>query len=543
MDAAKTTTKYILITGGVISCLGKGTLLASLAYVLRKATNLRIRGVKIDPYLNVDASKMNPYEHGEVFVLEDGGEVDLDLGTYERMMDCDLSSDNNITLGKSFLRLITAERAGAYMGQTVQIVPHLANQIIADIQNVAQAADICFIELGGTIGDNESFNFTEALRQLRRRVGPENFCILHATLLPSISVVGEVKTKPTQHSVKDLRSVGIIPDFIVCRCERPLTSETRAKVALFCDVPETNVIDMCNQSDIYKVPQVLIDQGVPDRVFRHLGLGTANFNIPTFPHLTSGFPTHIKIAVVGKYTRLHDSYLSLTHSLNFAAWSLGHNAYIRYIDSETPDLIEQLEDADCVIIPGGYGGRALDGKLETARYVRTTGKPFLGICLGMQIVCIEYARNVLGWSEAASQETDPATTTPLFIKNWTGEKRVGAKPISVMCGSKTNSTYGRLCISERHRHDYSFNTEYKDKLFGPDTKLTLVGTSVRQHRTSGDGQTLGEIKAALEPDVVEIVELEDHPWHVSVQFHPEFKSRPETPAPLFIGLLRATLVV
>lgn len=529
--------KFIFVSGGVISGLGKGITASSIGLLL-KSRGLKVTAVKIDPYLNIDAGTMNPFEHGEVYVLNDGGEVDLDLGNYERFLDLELGSDHNITTGKVYRTVIENERHGNYLGKTVQIIPHITNEIKRRILAAARdtGADVAIVELGGTVGDIESMPFLEAVRQLGRDLGRDDVLYVHTTLVPIMGTVGEEKTKPTQHSVRELMGIGIRPDVIVCRSSRPVDPKARAKIAMFCDVDERAVVSAPDAKSIYEVPLTLEKQGLADYIVERMKLAP----LTTGRHM-EGWEAFLKnvlepkekvcIAIVGKYTALADSYLSHTEALVHAGASLGCGVKVRFIDSDEflkNDPSALLDGADGVLIPGGFGIRGVEGKITAAEYARTHGIPFLGVCLGFQIATIEISRHVLGLADANSTEFDPDTTNPIIcimheqegIEDMGGTMRLGAQPVAVKEGSKPYALYGSAKISERHRHRYEVNPQYISKL--EDAGWKFVGRS-------DDGNRM------------EIGELEDHPYFVASQFHPEFKSRPLKPSPLHKGLVEAAI--
>jgi CTP synthase len=528
--------KFIFVTGGVISGLGKGIIASSIGRLLI-SRGLSVTAVKIDPYLNVDAGTMNPFEHGEVFVLEDGGETDLDLGNYERFMGLTLGRDNNITTGKVYRSVIEKERHGDFLGKTVQIVPHITDEIKSRIVGVSERseADVTIVELGGTVGDIESMPFLEAARQIGRDVGRDENCLfVHVTLVPEMGPVGEQKTKPTQHSVKELMGIGIRPDIIVGRSSEPMSEGAKAKIAMFCDVPEGAVFSSADARSIYEVPIILEKQGMADYIIGKLGLG----------HLTSGrdmadwerflerviYPSNeVEIAIVGKYTRLADSYLSYTEALAHAGAKLDTKVKIKFVDSD--DILRDgaesiLGGVDGVIVPGGFGVRGVEGKIAASQYARRKNIPFLGICLGFQIATIGIARDLLGLKDADSTEFNDSTRDPVIfmmgeqttVEDKGATMRLGAQPVDVAEGSKAFGLYGTTIISERHRHRYEVNPAYIGRLESVGWKFT--GRSDLGRR-------------------MEIGELNGHPFFVASQFHPEFKSQPLRPAPLYVGLVEA----
>ena len=541
--------KYVVVTGGVLSGLGKGITASSIG-VLLKSAGLRLTSVKIDPYLNSDAGTMSPFEHGEVFVLDDGGEVDLDLGNYERFLDVALTRDNNITTGKVYAEVIERERRGDYLGKTVQVVPHITNEIQDWIERVAhvpadgsnEVPDACVIELGGTVGDIESAPFIEALRQFQFRVGQENVCFVHVSLVPVMGPVGEQKTKPTQHTVKELRGLGIIPDILVCRSENPLEEETRAKLAAFCHVGTEAVVSAHDVSNLYQIPISLYEQSVLNKVSSHLG-----FEVPdSLPLLdeweamadkVDQLEKEVNIAMVGKYTGLSDSYLSVIKALQHSAFAVDRKLVIDWIESTDLDpndvtenhdeAWELLRAADGILVPGGFGSRGVEGKIAAANYARTNNVPYLGVCLGLQIATIEFCRNVLGLEGANSTEFDEDTPNPAVVfmpeiskTHMGGTMRLGTKPTPFLVDDcKIRRLYGgSKHVDERHRHRYEVNPELIERIEG--AGLKYVGKDETGQRC-------------------EIMELEGHPYFVGTQYHPEFKSRPYRPSPPFLGLLKA----
>ena len=528
-------TKYIFITGGVVSGLGKGITAASLGRLL-KSRGLKVTAQKLDPYLNVDPGTMNPVQHGEVFVTDDGAETDLDLGHYERFIDESLSQDSNLTSGRVYWKVITDERKGVYGGQTIQIIPHVTNEIKRSIsRNADTGADVCLVEIGGTVGDIESQPFLEAIREFAVEAGRENCLFIHVTLVPYLAASDELKSKPTQHSVKEMLSIGINPDIIVCRTEHPLTDEIKHKISLFCNVDPECVIENNNCDILYAVPIMLHQQHMDDVVIRKLGI-----DCPGAPDLTDWqemldalrHPVQtVKIGLVGKYVELHDSYISVNEALKHGGIATHSAVDIHWIDSETlegddVDLDAILGDMDGILVPGGFGSRGIEGKINACRYARTHGVPYLGICLGMQIAIIEFARDVLGMADANSAEIDPSTTHPVIdilpeqkdVTDMGGTMRLGQYPCTLNPESKAYSLYGASMIYERHRHRYEVNNDYRPDLLNGG--MIFAGTSPDNH-------------------IVEMVEIPDHPWFVAGQFHPEFKSRPNRPHPLFRGFVTA----
>ena len=544
--------KYVVVTGGVLSGLGKGITASSIG-VLLKSAGLSVTSVKIDPYLNCDAGTMSPFEHGEVYVLDDGGEVDLDLGNYERFLDISLTKDNNITTGKVYQAVIERERRGDYLGKTVQVIPHITNEIQEWIERVANISsdgsgktpDACVIELGGTVGDIESAPFVEALRQFQFRVGEENICFVHVSLVPVMGPVGEQKTKPTQHTVKELRGLGIIPDILVCRSEHPLNIETREKLAAFCHVSPDAVVSAHDVSNIYRIPILLEEQGVSQVLAKEIGFDLPNSR----PHLedwikmantVDNLEEIIKIAMVGKYTGLSDSYLSVIKALQHSSYEVNRKLEINWIESESLDDKKKSEDpekyaeaweilkaADGILVPGGFGIRGIEGKIKAAEYARVNKVPYLGVCLGLQIATIEFCRNVLGMENANSTEFDENTPQPAVIfmpeiskTHMGGTMRLGAKPTPFLVDDcKIKRLYGNQSfVNERHRHRYEVNPELIERIEA--AGLIYVGKDETGQRC-------------------EIMELKDHPYYVGTQYHPEFKSRPGKPSPPFLGLLMA----
>jgi CTP synthase len=528
------TTKFVIVTGGVLSGLGKGITTSSIGKLL-KARGLKLAAVKIDPYVNIDAGTMNPFEHGEVFVLDDGGEVDQDLGNYERFLDLPMGRNNNITTGKAYKAVIDRERRGDYLGKTVQIIPHVTTEIKEHIQRLAKAADadVCLVEVGGTVGDIESAPFLEALRQLHLEVGHANIMFVHTTLVPVMGSVGEQKTKPTQHSVMEMRRVGIHPDMLVCRSESRLEPKTREKLALFCDVPQEAVISAPDARTIYEVPLILEEQGVAEHIVKRLDLRTEGRSLEAWRQFVEHVVAPggmVTIGVVGKYTDLADAYLSIKEAFVHGGAALDAKVVVRWIDAElvekAPDAADILGALDGILVPGGFGPRGSEGKIKAIRYAREKRVPFLGICFGFQLATVEFARDVLGLDKANSTEIDPRSPHPVIdlLPGHTADEhkgatmRLGASEVRLAHGSRAWSVYKQDAIFERHRHRWEVNPGYL-------SKLEAAGLRYSGRDPSGE--------------LMEVLELPDHPYFVASQFHPEFKSRPERPAPLFLGLVEA----
>lgn len=527
-------TKYIFITGGVVSGLGKGITAASLGRLL-KSRGLKVTAQKLDPYLNVDPGTMNPVQHGEVFVTDDGAETDLDLGHYERFIDESLSQNSNLTSGRVYWKVISDERKGVYGGQTIQIIPHVTNEIKRYInRNADTGADVCLVEIGGTIGDIESQPFLEAIRQFAVEAGRENCLFIHVTLVPYLAASDELKSKPTQHSVKEMLSIGISPDIIVCRTEHPLTDDIRNKIALFCNVDKECVIENNNCDILYAVPMMLKEQHMDDVVIKKLGIECAEPNLEDWENMLYALRNPkqtVKIAMVGKYVELHDSYISVNEALKHGGIETRSAVDIDWIDSETLEgddvnLDDILGEVDGILVPGGFGSRGIEGKINACQYARTHGIPYLGICLGMQIAIIEFARHVLGMNGANSAEINPDTPFPVIdilpeqkeVTDMGGTMRLGQYPCTLNPESKSYELYGASMIYERHRHRYEVNNDYRNDLLSGG--MIFAGTSPDNH-------------------IVEMVEISNHPWFVACQFHPEFKSRPNKPHPLFRGFVTA----
>lgn len=527
--------KYVFVTGGVVSGLGKGITAASLGRLL-KARGLKVTAQKLDPYLNVDPGTMNPIQHGEVFVTDDGAETDLDLGHYERFIDESLSQNSNLTSGRVYWKVITDERKGVYGGQTIQVIPHVTNEIKKYIQkNAESGADVSIVEIGGTVGDIESQPFLEAIRQFAVEAGRENCLFIHVTLVPYLSASNELKSKPTQHSVKEMLSLGLHPDIIVCRTEHPLTDDIKRKIALFCNVDAACIIENRDCDLLYGIPLMMEDEGLAKVAIQKLGLQCAAEPDLTdwkeMVHALRHPKQEVKIALVGKYVELHDSYISVNEALKHGGIATRSKVDIHWIDSETLeapgcDLNAVLGDMDGILVPGGFGSRGIEGKIKAVHFARTNGVPYLGICLGMQVAIIEFARNVLGFADANSAEIDPATTHPVIdilpeqkdVQEMGGTMRLGQYPCVLNPESKSFALYQSSMIYERHRHRYEVNNDYRDDL--AENGMLLAGTSPDNH-------------------IVEMVELPTHPWFVAAQFHPEFKSRPNKPHPLFRGFVTA----
>ena len=525
--------KYIFVTGGVVSGLGKGITAASLGRLL-KQRGLRVKVQKLDPYLNVDPGTMSPYQHGEVFVTDDGAETDLDLGHYERFIDENLTVHSSVSSGKVYWNVLNRERTGDYLGATVQIIPHITNEIKRNIYSLdTPDTDVAIVEIGGTVGDIESQPFLESIRQIAAERGRHNVMFLHVSLIVSIPGTGELKSKPTQHSAKELLSLGIQPDVIICRSDAPVPRDILEKISLFCNIPVENAIPNLTAPVLYEVPLMLEREGLADVVVRRLGLICHMPDLTewaTMVHRAKHPQGSVEIALVGKYVALHDAYLSVAEALTHGGIENDVKVNIRWVDSETVtdgNAAELLDGADGVLVPGGFGSRGIEGKIAAVRWARESRVPFLGICLGMQMAVVEYARHVCGWADAHSSELDPATTHPVIdlmpdqrgVTAKGGTMRLGAYPCKVVSrGSRTYQAYGAEEISERHRHRYGFNNEYRDA-------LTQAGLEL----------------AGLSPDgrLVEIVELPGHPWFVGVQFHPELKSRPNKAHPLFRAFIAA----
>ena len=524
-------TKYLFITGGVLSGLGKGIATASLGLLL-KARDLTVTAIKIDPYLNCDAGTMNPYQHGEVFVLDDGGEVDMDLGSYERFLNQDLTSEHNVTTGKVYKRVIEKERRGEYLGETVQIIPHVTDEIKASIRRVEDQtqADVMIVELGGTVGDIESMPFLEAIRQMHQELGDANVVFAHTTLVPELGAVGEQKTKPTQHSVKELRAIGIQPDVILCRSDTPLRASIKEKLALFCDVPNDAVVSHHDVELIYDVPLVFEEQGLTDYLLNRLQLPTDGQDLRQWRDYLDKAQhpeRQLRIALVGKYTGLRDSYVSYVEALGHAA--AHHRAGVEIVWIEADEYRDELlDDVDGLLVPVGFGHRGAEGKIGSIRYARENELPFLGICYGFQMAVVEFARNVLGYDGANSTEFERDTEHPVIdlmpeqrhLADKGATMRLGAYPVRIRPDTLAHDLYRADEVDERHRHRFEVNPNYIE---------TIEAAGLRFSGTSTDGRRM------------EIAEIPDHPFFVASQFHPEFKSRPTAPRPLFMGFVQACL--
>ena len=536
MSTTARRTKYIFVTGGVVSSIGKGLAAASIGALL-EARGLKVTNVKLDPYINVDPGTMSPYQHGEVFVTDDGAESDLDLGHYERFTSARMTRANNFTTGRVYDAVISKERRGEYLGATIQVIPHITDEIKARIEDVAQRADVAIVEIGGTVGDIESLPFLEAVRQLKHELGAQNSVSMHVTLVPYISAAGELKTKPTQHSVKELLGLGIQPEILICRTEKPLPRSVKEKIAGFCNVPVGAVVAAPDVSCIYELPLALHAEKADEFICERLNiwsrppeLGSWQRTVETWKSPPRGVVT---VALVGKYVHLRDAYKSLHEALTHGGLACGARIDVRYIDSETIDannVEEQLGNVDCVLVPGGFGGRGAEGKIQAIKYARTTGVPFFGICLGLQMASIEYARHVCGIAGANSTEFDASAADPVIdlmpeqrgVKSKGGTMRLGAYRCALVPGSLAADVYGAPEISERHRHRYEFNNLYRQRL--EDAGLVMSGLSP-------------------ELGLVEMIELptSKHPYFIACQFHPEFKSKPNAAHPLFTRFVRAGL--
>ncbi|MDR7908577.1 MULTISPECIES: glutamine hydrolyzing CTP synthase [Bacillus amyloliquefaciens group] len=528
-------TKYIFVTGGVVSSLGKGIVAASLGRLL-KNRGMSVTIQKFDPYINVDPGTMSPYQHGEVFVTDDGAETDLDLGHYERFIDINLNRFSNVTTGKIYSAVLKKERRGDYLGGTVQVIPHITNELKDRVYRAGKEtnADVVITEIGGTVGDIESLPFLEAIRQMKSDIGHENVMYIHCTLVPYIKAAGELKTKPTQHSVKELRSLGIQPNIIVVRTEMPISQDMKDKIALFCDIDTKAVIECEDADNLYSIPLNLQEQGLDKLVCDHMKLECKDPDMTEWKDLVTkvkNLSKTITISLVGKYVELQDAYISVVESLRHAGYAFDADVKIKWINAEevTESNIQELTSGtDGIIVPGGFGDRGVEGKIIAAKYARENKIPFFGICLGMQIASIEYARNVLGLEGAHSAEIDPSTPYPIIdllpeqkdVEDLGGTLRLGLYPCKLQEATKAFEAYADEVVYERHRHRYEFNNEYRQQM--EENGFVFSGTSP-------DGR------------LVEIIELKDHPWYVACQFHPEFKSRPTRPQPLFKDFIGASV--
>ncbi len=533
-NAPKTSkTKYIFVTGGVVSSIGKGIAAASIGALL-ETRGLRVGMTKMDPYINVDPGTMSPFQHGEVFVTDDGAETDLDLGHYQRFTKATLTRKNSFTTGQVYDRVISRERQGDYLGGTVQVIPHITDQIKENVRNASEDVDVSIVEIGGTTGDIESLPFLEAIRQFRIDVGKENAIFVHVTLVPYIKAAGELKTKPTQHSVKELRSIGLQPDVLICRADQPMSQETRDKISLFCDLQRDSVFESLDTDNIHKVPLIYQEQGLDARIVEALGIWTRHPELQAWREIIARQenPKHtVRVGVVGKYLGVRDSYKSLYEALTHGG--IAHEAAVEIvgIDSEqisSSTVAQTLDGLHGLVVPGGFGSRGIQGKIRAIQHARENGLPFLGICLGMQVASIEFARNVLQVGKASSAEFEEQVSEPVIhlmdhqhkVTRLGGSMRLGAWPCVLKRDSRAYSAYGKETISERHRHRYEFNTKYQKQF-----------------------EENGFVFSGLSPDkeLVEIVELKDHPWFVACQFHPELKSRPTDSHPLFRDFVGAAL--
>ncbi len=527
--------KYIFVTGGVVSSVGKGITSAAIGRIL-KSRGLTVAIQKLDPYLNVDPGTMSPYQHGEVFVTGDGTETDLDLGHYERFIDTDLTKRSSVTTGQIYQSVLAKERRGDFLGGTIQPIPHVTNEIKGCIRGIGQesGADVVIVEVGGTVGDIEGQPFLEAIRQMRRELGLHDTLSIHVTLLPYVAATGELKTKPTQHSVRELRSIGIQPDVIICRSDFPVTEDLKAKIALFCDVERQGVVPLPTVPSIYQVPLILEEEGLGDYILRMLGVEPGERDLSDWRELVERLQNpsgEVTVAVVGKYVQLHDAYLSVKEALTHAGVHHGVAVRVRWVQSE---LLEQgdlsmLDGVDGIVVPGGFGERGIEGKIEAAHIARTGGIPYLGLCLGLQVMVVDFARTVLGTEEVNSTEFAPETPHPVIsllseqegVVDKGGTMRLGYYPCRLVPGTRAHSAYGADEIEERHRHRYEFNNAYREVL----GEAGLIASGY-----SPDGQ------------LVEICELADHPFMLGSQFHPEFRSRPLRPHPLFRDFIGAVVM-
>ena len=531
--------KYIFVTGGVVSSLGKGITAASLGRLL-KSRGLKVTIQKFDPYINIDPGTMSPYQHGEVFVTDDGAETDLDLGHYERFIDINLSKNSNITTGKVYWSVLHKERRGEYLGSTVQVIPHITNEIKQRVYDVAKAdgADVVITEIGGTVGDIESQPFLEAIRQVKKEVGPKDTLYIHVTLLPYISAAGELKTKPTQHSVKELRAIGIQPDILVCRTEKTISKDMKEKIAMFCDVQPEAVIENRTASTIYEVPLMMQREGLDKIALQKLNMDYGPADMSDWEKMVykiNNPSKKVKVAVVGKYVELPDAYISVTEALHHGGIYNDTSVKIHWVNAEKiedpdTDLSEVFVGCKGILVPGGFGDRGVEGKIKAIQYARENNLPFLGLCLGMQCAVIEFARHVCGMTDAHSSEFDAETKHPVIdlmesqqgIEDKGGTMRLGSYPCTLREGTHSLEAYGTANIAERHRHRYEFNNKYRQQL--TERGLVIAGT-------------------LPDDSLVEMIEVKDHPWFVATQAHPELKSRPNNPHPLFRDFVKAALQV
>jgi CTP synthase len=526
-------TKYIFVTGGVVSSLGKGIVAASIGALLENR-GLKVSLTKVDPYLNVDPGTMSPFQHGEVFVTDDGAETDLDIGHYERFTSARLTRHNSFSTGQVYDRVLSKERRGDYLGGTVQVIPHVTDQIKENIYSASESADVGIIEIGGTVGDIESLPFLEAIRQIRYDLGEENVLYVHLTLVPYIGAAHELKTKPTQHSVKELRQIGIQPQILICRADRPLPKDLKHKIGLFCNLKPECVIDACDVDSIYKVPMYLHHQGLDQLVVDQLNIWTRNPELTEWKQIEEALDnpkSSCRIGIVGKYTDVIDSYKSINEALVHAGIANRAKVDVRYLDAAAitrDNVADKLQGLDGVIVPGGFGNRGTEGKIETIRYLRENDRPFFGICLGMQLAAIEFARNEVGLVNADSQEFHPESPDQVIhlmeeqkaVAEKGGTMRLGAYPCQLTLGTKAHAAYNRQEVSERHRHRYEFNNRFREDFIGKGMQFS-----------------------GLSPDenLVEMIELKDHLWFIACQFHPELKSSPMNPHPLFRDFVGACL--
>ncbi|MEW6680025.1 MAG: CTP synthase [bacterium] len=522
--------KYIFVTGGVVSSLGKGIAASSIGTIL-ESLGLKITLQKLDPYINVDPGTMNPYQHGEVYVTSDGAETDLDLGHYERFTEAKITKKNNVTTGKIYYEVIRKERKGEYLGNTVQVIPHITDEIKGCIKMVSKNIDVAIIELGGTVGDIESLPYLEAIRQLGREIGRENVLYIHLTLVPYIASCDEAKTKPTQHSVMKLREIGIQPDILLCRTQRPLSSSLKEKISLFCNVRKENVIDAYDVESIYEVPLSFKKQGLDRVIIKSLSLSFQKDNFKEWEHMVfkiKNAKKKTKIAIVGKYIEVKDAYKSIVEALYHGGIANNCKVEIKWVDAESKNMFDELSDISGILIPGGFGYRGIEGKIKAAKFARVNKVPFLGICLGLQCAVIDIARDLAGLSNANSSEFDQNTSYPVIdlmkeqrgIKKKGGTMRLGIYPCRIEKNSLTYEAYQKELVKERHRHRYEFNNKYRKIL--EDVGIRITGIYP-------------------EENLVEIVELKDHPWFVAVQFHPEFQSKPTAPHPLFSAFIKSNI--